>query len=333
MAFLYGLCFGAFIPALVSLGYQVRECTWNGGVNGTVKGDAARAVIEGCLALQMQLLQDWRGCDGSGYPKAMATALLCWTPWHDKVPGRFFVEEVGEALLSRLGARLSDHPHVNSFEGWTELYQSLPAVSEAPRNTRGAIKQDTVTTVNLRLRNLIGSPGGRPFFRMKDVRVGRWEREWDLSWESPSRMPDEFTKEQMVGLLRSAVVLVTTTTPMSEKLHRLLDQYPGRADPDHLYDWQTAMVEVNRWARDRDASRPPRARPGAKPAAQLAAQPRAKPRVARPRVKPEPKPLAAPQGSLLGGPALGIDDDNSLYGSDYDITAVSATWRSSGEED
>ena len=50
-------------------------------------------------------------------------------------------------------------------------------------------------------------------------------------------------------------------------------------------------------------------------------------------MKPEPKALAAPQGSLLGGPALGIDDDNSLYGSDYDITAVSATWRSSGEED
>ena len=42
-------------------------------------------------------------------------------------------------------------------------------------------------------------------------------------------MPDDFTKEQMVGLLRSAVVLVTTTTPMSEKLHRLLDQYPGLA--------------------------------------------------------------------------------------------------------
>ena len=93
------------------------------------------------------------------------------------------------------------------------------------------------------------------------------------------------------------------------------------------------MVEVNRWARDRDASRPRRACPGAKPAAKLAAKPRAKPRVAKPKVKPEPKPLAVSQGSLLGGPALGIDDDNSLYGSDYDITAVSATWRSSGEED
>ena len=58
------------------------------------------------------------------------------------------------------------------------------------------------------------------------------------------------------------------------------------------------MVEVNRWARDCDASRPPRARPGAKPAAKLAAKPRAKPRVAKPRVKPEPKPLAASQSSV-----------------------------------
>ena len=117
------------------------------------------------------------------------------------IAGCFFVQEVGEALLSRLGARLSDHPHVNSFERWTDLYQSLLAVSEAPQNTRGGIKQDTVTTVNLRLRNLIGSPGGRPFFCTKAVRVGRWEREWDLSWESPARMPDDFTKKQMVGLM------------------------------------------------------------------------------------------------------------------------------------
>ena len=102
----------------------------------------------------------------------MATTLLCWTLSHDKVPRRLFVEEMGEALLSRLGAHLSDHPHVNFFEGWTDLYRSLPPLSEAPRTTRGAIKQDTVTTVDLRLRNLIGSPGGRPFFRMKDVRVG-----------------------------------------------------------------------------------------------------------------------------------------------------------------
>ena len=80
-----------------------------------------------------------------------------------------------------------------------------------------------------------------------------------------------------MSLLRSAVVLVTATTPMSETLHRLLDGYPGRADPDHLYEWQTAMVEVNRRARDLDASRPRRACPGAKPAAKLAAKPRAKP--------------------------------------------------------
>ena len=145
-------------------------------------------------------------------------------------------------------------------------------------------------------------------------------------------MPEEFTNEQMVGLLRSAVVLVTTTTPMSEKLHRLLDQYPGRADPDHLYEWQTAMVEVNRWAGDRDAPRPLRAWPGAKPAAKLAAKPKAKPQVTKLRVKPEPKPPGASQGSLLGGRALGIDDE-TLYGSDYDITAVSATSRSNVEED
>ena len=82
-----------------------------------------------------------------------------------------------------------------------------------------------------------------------------------------------------------------------------------------------------------DASSPPRARPGANPAAKLAAKPRAKPWVAKLRVKPEPKPLTTCQGSLLGGPALGLDDENSSYRSDYDITAVSTTWRSSGEED
>ena len=97
------------------------------------------------------------------------------------------------------------------------------------------------------------------------------------------------------------MVLVTTTTPMLEKLHHLLDQYLGRADPNHLYEWQAAIAEVNWWAIDRDAPQPPKAKPVPKP--------KAKVWVAKPRLKREPKPLAASKGSLLGGPVLGIDDD------------------------
>ena len=53
------------------------ECAQNGWM--MVKGNVARAIIEGCLALQMLLIQDWLSSDGLVYLKSMATTLLGWT--------------------------------------------------------------------------------------------------------------------------------------------------------------------------------------------------------------------------------------------------------------
>ena len=50
-------------------------------------------------------------------------------------------------------------------------------------------------------------------------------------------------------------------------------------------------------------------------------------------VKSAPKLPSASQSSLLGGRALGIDDGNSIFGNDYNITAVSPHWRGSEAED
>ena len=39
---LHDLLFYYYLPALLVQGHDVRELTWEGGVNGTVKGDVAR---------------------------------------------------------------------------------------------------------------------------------------------------------------------------------------------------------------------------------------------------------------------------------------------------
>ena len=90
-------------PALFRLGYQVRQCHWEGRPGGTVTGRNARAIICECLLLQAHLSHDWDA--RSEYSRTMAVALATWHPWLLDRPGCMFVEEAGEALLSRFMGR------------------------------------------------------------------------------------------------------------------------------------------------------------------------------------------------------------------------------------
>ena len=63
-----------YLPALLVQGHDVRQLTWEGGVNGTVKGDVARRVLLRSLALQVHLLDDWE-CRAE-YTRTLSVALM-----------------------------------------------------------------------------------------------------------------------------------------------------------------------------------------------------------------------------------------------------------------
>ena len=67
-----------YVPALFNLGYQVRQCTWEGRPDGRVKGDTARGILEHCVVLQTHLQEDWVG--RTHYVRTMSLALLTWQP-------------------------------------------------------------------------------------------------------------------------------------------------------------------------------------------------------------------------------------------------------------
>ena len=110
-------------PALFRLGYLVRQSNWEGHPRGSVTGDTARQVLTECLLLQAHLQQDW-DCRHE-YNRTLAIALLTWTPWLTARPACIFVEEAGEALLSRFMASVRQHQELRGLEAAWRLFITL----------------------------------------------------------------------------------------------------------------------------------------------------------------------------------------------------------------
>jgi len=103
-----------YAPAALRLGFLVRECTWSGGPQGSVRGDTALQILRDCLLLQVHLQQDWLA--QQEYTRTIAVALLMWQPWMSALPGCCFVEESGEALLSRYTAACRKATYLSGYE-------------------------------------------------------------------------------------------------------------------------------------------------------------------------------------------------------------------------
>ena len=147
--------FTFWCPALFRLGYMVRQCYWEGRPGGTVTGRTAYSVLVGCLLLQTHLLDDWDG--RTEYVRTMAVAVATWHPWLMDRPGCIFVEEAGEALLSRFMGRVRDHPKQSSFEGAHRLFITLEKASPVATETRGSIRAQLVELMQERVVALIHS--------------------------------------------------------------------------------------------------------------------------------------------------------------------------------
>ena len=112
-----------WVPAVFSLGVKVRECAWEGRPGGTATGAIARRVLQHAILLQCQLRRAWDARDE--YCRTMSVALLLWQPWMTALPGCCFVEEAGEALLSRVASRVKSNTGVKTFSGAYQLFLTL----------------------------------------------------------------------------------------------------------------------------------------------------------------------------------------------------------------
>ena len=58
----------------------------------------------------------------SEYVRTLSCALLTWTPWHDRIPGCCYSEELNEAALGRLGSSMRRHPDATTVEAVMDLW-------------------------------------------------------------------------------------------------------------------------------------------------------------------------------------------------------------------
>ena len=98
----------------------MRKCSWEGTAAGT--GKWARKCLSYCLILLMELY-GWDANKGE-YVQSLCKRLLTWQDWHDLTPARVFLEELCEAVLSRVTVQCELHaentsaPHPRPFR-WT----------------------------------------------------------------------------------------------------------------------------------------------------------------------------------------------------------------------
>ena len=187
-----------YAPLLLHLGYIVRQCTWCGRPDGSVRGDTARSLLEYCLLIQTHVLQDWQ-CS-TNYVRTISLALLSWQPWMSRLPGCAFVEESCEGMNSRLASACRRAPNVTTFEGTLHLYLTLPATSSEPYTPRGALRQELIREMERRLLALAGNPAGRSFPCPLDATRVRWVSDVDpcaTRWRSPDPLPREVDQARL----------------------------------------------------------------------------------------------------------------------------------------
>jgi hypothetical protein len=217
-----------YAPALLRIGVLVRQCTWNGGPQGTVKGDTAHEILRDCLFIQVHLLQDWEA--QSGHMRTMAVALLMWQPWMSRLPGCAFVEESGEALLSRYAGACRRNKHLSGFEGAYRLFMTLPQTAGTAEATRGSVRADLVQLIRNRVRALLARPDGRPHPSMRTATAGDWVAQPPPGFDFPGIPPSRLEARNWRMLLQSALAVLSVGQGPSDNVSGVLDTHAGDVD-------------------------------------------------------------------------------------------------------
>ena len=268
-----------YVPALFLLGVRARRLTWEGGVHGSRRGDAARRLLETCLGVQVHLTDDWEG--KLEYSRTLAIALLTWQPWYDTLPGCCFAEESCEALLSRMASRCVDNRTLTSFRDMYNLFVSMPLPGAEAPATAGEIKESLVTLMVTRIRRFISEPTGMRFPKLNTVKEGVWLDRVPDTYRMPTAPTEESATRSLTGVLLSALRLLTARGVVRPDVRTAADALlPRRRDAQSLALLQEAQRRVQHMvrgrARDRDqpqSQRQPRRRqrqlsPSSTPASQ-----------------------------------------------------------------
>jgi hypothetical protein len=306
-----------YLPAALSIGYKVRSCYWEGRPGGAATGQMARTVLQHCLAVQSHVLQDWDAKEE--YTRTISLALLTWTPWMSRLPGCCFVEEVGEAMLSRLTARCRGNPASSTFSGAFDLFASLPQADRGEKATRGTVRPQLVQVMTSRMRRLVDDPSSVPYAKVLSATKAAWQQSWPLEGAMPSSLPSELSEDSLQRVLRGALVVLTRApvTTTAAVLQLLDDKVPLARDEDIRKRQAWIDNRVNTWRTERDAraaqSRVRRPRPPRGGAGQDTA------------VSSQPAHGNPPPGSPTSGPPATREtpmDVNSSQGSLYDPADV-----------
>ena len=196
-----------WVPALLRLGYCVRQCYWEGRPGQGTTGVTARRILQTCLWMHAHLLDDWDAREE--YTKTMATALLVWLPWHSQLPGCFFVEEAGEALLSRMAARCRQQRQLTGFQSTYRLFVTLPVPNATAGSHRQMVRADLVTVFTARLRAMVSMPERVMFPRMSAGNEGVWVAAIPREALFPAPVPPQADRDKWERLFSSAVALLT----------------------------------------------------------------------------------------------------------------------------
>jgi hypothetical protein len=210
-----------YAPALLHLGFLVRQCTWEGRPGQRATGLQAERVLQYSLLIQTHVQQDWAA--RQEYTRTLAVALALWQPWMTALPGCCFVEESGEALLSRMARRCRAHMQLTGFASTLRLFLTLPPPSRAEHHLRGRLRSDLVALMTSRLQALIARHGHFPFPHMTGAVDGTWAAQSPNGFQFPGPWDRHQSRDRWQALVRAAVGMMTAP----------------RNDPPVVRDWVT----------------------------------------------------------------------------------------------
>jgi hypothetical protein len=235
-----------YLPMLFWLGTKVRACTWEGRPGGDVKGDTAKAVLQGCLVLLAHLGNDWHA--SQEYTKSLSLALLLWLPWHTALPGCCFVEESCEALLARAARRLRKFPHLKGQENAMDLFLTLEPVDESPKDTDIGFSGGTVELLRERIekRLIDGSPSSIAIQWHKNGTS--WHVAGEQDFKFPGPLQQYLHEDVTVGLFRGALtVLMTSNVKADPRAVEVLDRDVPRMSAHDLQVEAAATTVLQTW--------------------------------------------------------------------------------------
>ena len=240
-----------YIPSLFIVGRNVRRLTWEGGLGGSAKGLDARVILEQCLAIHTNVLGDWQ-CK-SEYTRTLSVALLAWQPYYSSLPGCCFVEELGEALLSKMVSRMRRNRHVVTWDGVLQLYVTVPTAQAIAPATRGALRKELVQLIRNRLCQVIRNAASQPHARVTSAQHAVWDAALPATFTLPTIPHND--QQNFVPVLRRAVVILSSGPPATGPLRQFaIENFPADNQMDLWQRRQLAEQHLATWRRQR---RPP----------------------------------------------------------------------------